>query len=185
MESFSVKKFYTKLRGSFEQVTWRKLMQSNLGAPKWKFIVYLAVQRKLMTKDRLRGLGYVEEVTCDLCNKEEESIDHLFFSCSYTSQVWTMLLQWQGIYRKALQWNEELNWTIKYCKGRSIKAELYRLILAGAVYHVWQERNNIIFRGVKQSIQELVRDIVQAIHGRGRCVQRLHTRLDEMNYYPT
>lgn len=160
-------------------------MQSNLGVPKWKFIVYLAVQRKLMTKDRLRGLGYVEEVTCELCNKEEESIDHLFFSCSYTSQLWTVLLQCQGICRKTMRQSDELNWTIKCCKGRSIKTELYRLILAGAVYHVWQERNNRIFRGMKQSIQELVREIVQAIHGRGKCVQRLQARLDEMNYYPT
>ncbi|XP_075106719.1 uncharacterized protein LOC142179621 [Nicotiana tabacum] len=165
MESFLVKNFYTKLRGNFERITWRKLMQTNLGVPKWKFIIYLAVQRKLMTKDRLRGLGYVEEVTCELCNKEEESIDHMFFYCSYTSQLWTDLLQWQGICRKTMRWSDELNWTIKCCKGRSIKTELYRLILAGAVYHVWQERNNRIFRGMKQSIQELVREIVQAVRG--------------------
>ncbi|OIS98987.1 hypothetical protein A4A49_60908, partial [Nicotiana attenuata] len=118
--------------------------------------------------------------TCELCNKEEESIDHLFFSCPYTSKVWTVLLKWQGIRRKAMQWNEELNWAVKYYKGRSIKAELYRLILAGAGYHVWQERNNRIFRGVKQTIQELVRTIAQAIHGRGRCIQRLQVSLDEM-----
>ncbi|XP_019260266.1 PREDICTED: uncharacterized protein LOC109238290 [Nicotiana attenuata] len=103
-----------------------------------------------MTTDRLRDLGYVEDVTCCLCNSEEQTIDHLFFKCTYSSRVWTAMLQWQGIQRQPMMWANELEWAGKYYRGRSTIAELYKLVLAGTLYYIWQERNCRIFKGVQR-----------------------------------
>ncbi|XP_075109188.1 uncharacterized protein LOC142180979 [Nicotiana tabacum] len=140
---------YGKLRGDFDRVPWRKLVHNNIGVPKWNFIVFLAAHRRLMTKDRLRGLGYVEDVTCSLCNSEKETVDHLFFKCTYSSRVWTTMLQRQGIQRQPMMWANELEWAGKYYKGRSTTTELYKLVLAGTLYYIWQERNDRIFKGVQ------------------------------------
>ncbi|XP_019258169.1 PREDICTED: uncharacterized protein LOC109236442 [Nicotiana attenuata] len=151
ISSFSIKKMYGKLRGNFDRVPWRKLVHSSVGVPKWNFIVFLAAHRRLMTKDRLRGLGYVEDITCSLCNSEEETVDHKFFECTYSSRVWTAMLQWQGIQRQPMMWGNELEWAGKYYKGRNTTAELYKLILAGTLYYIWKERNGRIFKGVQRS----------------------------------
>ncbi|XP_019263320.1 PREDICTED: uncharacterized protein LOC109241062 [Nicotiana attenuata] len=127
---------YGKLRGDFDRVSWRKLVYSSVGVPKWNFTVFLAAHRRLLTKDGLRGLGYVEDVTCSLCNSEEETVDHLFF-----------------------KW--------KYYKGRSITAELYKLVLAGILYYILQERNGRIFKRVQQPEVTLRRAVTQDVHGRG------------------
>ncbi|XP_019237786.1 PREDICTED: uncharacterized protein LOC109217943 [Nicotiana attenuata] len=87
IRSFSIKTMYVKIQGEFARVSWRKLVFNNAGLPKWIFPVFLSAHRRLLTKDRLRGWGYVEDATCSLCNTEEETIDHLFFSCPYSSRV--------------------------------------------------------------------------------------------------
>ncbi|XP_019251055.1 PREDICTED: uncharacterized protein LOC109229966 [Nicotiana attenuata] len=138
-----------------------------------------------MAKDRLRGMGYVEDVTCSLCNGEEETVDHLFFKCSYASRIWAAMLQWQGIHRQPMIWADELHWAERYYKGRSTKAELYKLVLAGKLYYIRQERNSRIFNKVQRSEAIICRSITQDVHGRGGSKHRIQKRLQELNYYPS
>ncbi|XP_060178666.1 uncharacterized protein LOC132608897 [Lycium barbarum] len=53
MESYSIKWFYKALRGDYPKVVWRRLLCNNSGLPKWLFILYLALNRRLQTKDRI------------------------------------------------------------------------------------------------------------------------------------
>ena len=46
-----------------------------------------ALQDKLLTKARLRQFGIINHDTCVLCNTSPESIQHLFFSCTYSSYI--------------------------------------------------------------------------------------------------
>ena len=56
--------------------------------PKLAFTLWLAVQGKLMTKDRLRKWGMQNvDLTCVLCGGIE-SVDHLFFACTFAKSVW-------------------------------------------------------------------------------------------------
>ncbi|XP_075103105.1 uncharacterized protein LOC142177849 [Nicotiana tabacum] len=149
INNFSIKNMYGKLRGEFDRVPWRKLVHNSVGVPKWNFIVYLAAHRRLMTKHRLRGLCYVEDVTCSLCNSEEETVDHLFFKCTYSSKIWTTMLQWQGIQRQSMMWANELEWAGKYYRGRSTTAELYKLVLAGTKDRESQMNQNVNQKDLK------------------------------------
>lgn len=54
---FSVRKMYLLLRGQFPKVQWRRVICNNYGAPKWIFILYLALNRKLYTKDKTPKMG--------------------------------------------------------------------------------------------------------------------------------
>ncbi|XP_019266752.1 PREDICTED: uncharacterized protein LOC109244163 [Nicotiana attenuata] len=155
------------------------------GISSFSIKIFLAAHRRLMTKDRLKGLGYVEDVTCSLCNSEKETMDHLFFKCTYSSRVWTLMLQWQGIQRQLMMWANELEWAGKYYKGRSITTELYKLVLAGTLYYIWQERNGRIFKGMQRLEGTLSRAIMQDVHGRGESKHMLQRRLRELNYYPS
>ncbi|XP_019252821.1 PREDICTED: uncharacterized protein LOC109231629 [Nicotiana attenuata] len=176
INNFSIKNMYGKLRGEFDRVPWRKLVHSSIGVPKWNFIVHLAAHRRLMIKDWLRGLGYVEDVTCSLCNSEEETVDHLFFKCTFASRIWTAMLQWQGIQRQPMMWANELEWAGKYYRGRSTTAELHKLVLAGTLYYIWQERNGRIFNRLQRSEVTLSRAITQDVHGRGESKHRIQRR---------
>lgn len=137
---YSIREMYNKLRGDFPKVTWRQLTCNNQGCPKWLFIMYLAIQNRLYTRDRLSKRGVITCQTCSLCEIVLESHQHLFFECIYSETVW-LLLAWQGINRQAQGWEDEITWAITHTNGRQAQAETYRTTLAAAIYQIWMERN--------------------------------------------
>ncbi|KAH0679367.1 hypothetical protein KY284_020452 [Solanum tuberosum] len=155
------------MRGDGEKVDWRKLMWSNYGVPKWLFILYLALNRRLSTKDRMEKWGVTSYLTCPLCQVEDEDIDYLFFACKFTAGIWKKLLAWQIIHRTEGWWHEEIQWATKYMKSNINKAKVYRMVLVGTIYHVWIECNNRIFQSKQRNEEFMIRHIIKEIHGRG------------------
>ncbi|XP_009590345.1 uncharacterized protein [Nicotiana tomentosiformis] len=184
MKKFSTKQFYLKLRGTFQKVAWRKLMCNNQGLPKWIFILRLAALGRLYTKDRLFKWGVTQDQFCLLCGQDHESLAHLFFTCETTAQLWKKLLNWIGVTRNPMVWEDELQWGMQHASGSSSRAEVYRMLLAVAVYHVWMERNYRVFQGKQQSIEVVARPIVQEIHFRDSMKVKIAKWLESLNYYP-
>ncbi|KAJ8570050.1 hypothetical protein K7X08_006627 [Anisodus acutangulus] len=124
----------------------RKLVCNNMACFKWIFILYLAFHSRLLTKDRLANWGCVDDVDCVLCGSEGENTSHLFFNCSFSAQIWQKVLWWLNIHKQVCNWENETSWAVTHCKGKQPRAEVYRIALASSVYHIWQERNNRIFK---------------------------------------
>ena len=78
---------YEKIRVSREKVEWRRLLLSNYGTPKWLFISYIAMNKRLTTKYRMTKWGVTHDLICSLCQGKEENIEHLFFACKFTAGV--------------------------------------------------------------------------------------------------
>ncbi|KAK4716190.1 hypothetical protein R3W88_014528 [Solanum pinnatisectum] len=78
-DEFSIKEMYKELRGEYNKVSWKILTCNNQGRPTWIFALYLEIQRKLYTKDRLGNWGIITDVTCYLCSTTPETHQHLFF----------------------------------------------------------------------------------------------------------
>ncbi|XP_059285018.1 uncharacterized protein LOC132038358 [Lycium ferocissimum] len=184
MDKFRIKNVYQRLRGDMPNVEWRRLTCNNHGLPRWKFILYLAIHGRLLTKDRIAKWATVNEPSCPLCCSVDESLNHLFFTCPYSSIVWGKMLAWQGIIRTPADWSAEVVWAIGQAKGRSVKAILYRIVLACCLYFVWQERNFRLHQRKRREPEVLLRQIAQEVHCRGSLLPRLHSRLAELSYYP-
>nr|XP_016476628.1 PREDICTED: uncharacterized protein LOC107798174 [Nicotiana tabacum] len=95
MVKCSVKQLCKALQGEFQKVTWRKLVCNNQRQPKWTFILRLAIQQRLATKERLARWGVITEQTCSLCNKKNDTVQHIFFYCEETGKIWNGLLKWK------------------------------------------------------------------------------------------
>ncbi|XP_019239056.1 PREDICTED: uncharacterized protein LOC109219090 [Nicotiana attenuata] len=155
-EHITINSIYKMLRNEQQKMPWRKLVCNNGGMPKWIFILYMAILGKLNTRDRLARWGVTNELLSPMCNIEEESIEQLFFKCTFTASIWRNLLQWMGINRQTMKWSQEVERAYNNAKGRSANAEIYRMALAGCVYYVWQERqqqqqpNKVPLSGVRE-----------------------------------
>ncbi|XP_059638657.1 uncharacterized protein LOC132280917 [Cornus florida] len=114
-----------------------------------KFIMWLAVQGRLPTLDR-RSMARFDNV-CALCNVNPESHSHLFFSCEYTSPIWTFFKAKCKISITALTWPEIASVFSIQWSSPSPWNLLRKLCLATLVYYIWEERNTRIFRGSKLS----------------------------------
>ncbi|XP_049414811.1 uncharacterized protein LOC125877612 [Solanum stenotomum] len=146
MPRFSIHKMYIQLRGVFSKVTWRRLVCNNKGSPKWIFMLRLAIHAKLLTKAKLLKWGVVQDAECSFCNTTKESVAHLMFECNISAGVWKRLLViWQGVTRQTLNWQGEVLWASTHHKRKTPDA-VYRMTMASAVYHIWQEQNARLFK---------------------------------------
>jgi hypothetical protein len=62
--------------------------------PKCHFFLWLVAQRKCWTTDHLARSGLNHPDQCPMCDKEDESIDHLLILCIFARQFWITFL-WQ------------------------------------------------------------------------------------------
>lgn len=53
-------------------------------SPKHDIICWLAMYRRLLTKDRMQRLEITQDTDCMLCGVSNESIEHLFFECTFS-----------------------------------------------------------------------------------------------------
>ncbi|KAK4707482.1 hypothetical protein R3W88_032974 [Solanum pinnatisectum] len=113
--NFSIKKMYQVLKEEYNKVPWRRLTCNNLGSPKWVFALYVAIHRRLYTKDRLSNWGIIGDDVCALCKTEVETHQHLFFSQNFSKQIWHKMLNQALITRGCEGWNEESGMGHRVC----------------------------------------------------------------------
>ncbi|XP_009797210.1 uncharacterized protein LOC107807796 [Nicotiana tabacum] len=183
-QSFSIKKMYHRMRGEFPKVPWKRLTCNNYAVPRWSFIINLAIQGKLHTKDKVAGWGKAIDQKCKLCNEENETIPHLFFECGMSKEILGRLLKWQGFQRSVLKWDEEIEWTVQEINGKKVIAEVYKMTLAGYVYYIWLERNTTLFQDKKKTVDGIFRVIVQDVFYRGNKKSKVANKLKELDSYP-
>jgi zinc-binding in reverse transcriptase len=59
---------------------------------KIKIFLWLAIHKKILTRDNLLKRCWVSPNTCPFCTGKT-TINHLFFKCPLTGQIWHLLLQ--------------------------------------------------------------------------------------------
>ncbi|PWA99639.1 RNA-directed DNA polymerase, eukaryota, Reverse transcriptase zinc-binding domain protein [Artemisia annua] len=114
---FSVKQAYVDLQIEDEDVTWSKLVWFSQNIPKHAFILWLAIQKRLMTQDRLKNWGSYDMMICPLCCEDMDSHQHLFFTSKFSSAFWKEVcskidLQWK-------EWNGDVVLLIHFSPGLS------------------------------------------------------------------
>ncbi|XP_070048614.1 uncharacterized protein [Nicotiana tomentosiformis] len=87
--AYSVSRSYISLLGSMEKMLEADLVWNNIMLPRHRFIVWLANQEKLLTKERLIRVHIpVDDGMCCLCDENKvESQLHLFIECSWTVKL--------------------------------------------------------------------------------------------------
>ena len=84
--SYSIKDVYHELLGVGQPVVWAVFVWNMSSIPKDCFILWLAVNDRLKSRDKLAALGLTPTDTCPLCGLILESHSHMFFACNYSSQ---------------------------------------------------------------------------------------------------
>lgn len=116
---FTVSSLWNSLRTTYPKILWHRSVWFPGHIPKCSFISWVAIQERLYTEDRLVLFG-TKSISCFSFCSSSESHDHLFFNCSYTSQVWTQILAKANVHWSPRSWT---NWIdlLATIKGKSLK----------------------------------------------------------------
>ena len=134
---------YASLRPQGSAVPWEKTVWEQWSLPRNNFILWLAMLGKLRTRDRLRFIH--TDTFCIFCRQEEESHEHLFFGCRWTSSLWNNTKDWLRINKRMSTLKSDVRGLST--RGKNLEARMWRVSLNMIVYLIWDERNKRIFEG--------------------------------------
>ncbi|CAN1798982.1 hypothetical protein LINPERHAP1_LOCUS21951 [Linum perenne] len=123
------------------EVIWRKHVPSKVAAFVWQ-----ASLNNISTIDNLVRRGFQFPNRCIMCESEAESIRHLFFECSFSSQVWSLLSSRLSIFGPLPR---SLLGILAAWKGWNWDRDFEacgRVLLHGVCWFIWLERNARMFR---------------------------------------
>ena len=131
--------------------------------PKAGFFLWLAVQNRILTADRLRRFGIAGPTRCPLCKIECEDVDHLLHECSYSRKCWEWLIQnmgWSSPFPRDFK-TFIMNWPNNICKG--IYNKLWNISPSIIAWEIWKERNRRIFNNAEMEVNSLITKIEASI----------------------
>ncbi|GKA41820.1 reverse transcriptase domain, reverse transcriptase zinc-binding domain protein [Tanacetum coccineum] len=134
--------------------------------PRHAFHLWLVIQKKLKTQDRLKQWDVSPTADlnlsrCPLCDLVPDSHDHLFFHCPLSSQVWSKVKVKANMHNNSCSMDDIVNWLSPFAKKKSGMGIVAKLVLAASTYFIWQERNSRLFKKNKRS-QAQVEDLILA-----------------------
>ncbi|XP_058765198.1 uncharacterized protein LOC131638647 [Vicia villosa] len=169
---------YEHLMFEEEQVHWSHFIQHNGARPRSIVCLWLVFHNRLATKARLKGLGFLQEECCSLCEEHKEDIDHLLTSCKITKNIWQDVLSWLDIKRKPQQWQDEMKWILHNTKGKSFRASKLKIVVAETVYGIWKFRNEYTFGlNTNKDTTTIVHKIIDSIVFRGWLKDKFRKKL--------
>jgi hypothetical protein len=124
-----------------------------------RFFIWVALQNRCWTADRLarRGLDHPEQ--CPFCDQEEETINHLLLDCVFASEVWATVAAAAGKPDWAPRRGESI---VKWCaetggSGRASKET--RTVSTLVLWELWKHRNAIVFDAASPSTSRVISNI--------------------------
>ncbi|KAJ9536541.1 hypothetical protein OSB04_un000293 [Centaurea solstitialis] len=160
---FSIKEALRSFSGVPQRLLWTKFVWFKGHIPKLSFCMWVACYGRLPTQDRVGSwLPENHALSCPLCGTCADSHDHLFFTCSYSRQVWRCLKRMVNLHGFPEVWSTILEQLVENRGPRSLSQ---RLALSGAVYFIWRERNRRLFQHQKQPpivVFKQIRDLIVA-----------------------
>ncbi|KAG7556378.1 Endonuclease/exonuclease/phosphatase superfamily [Arabidopsis suecica] len=149
--------FWKRNNGSFKskfnsQETWQAIRQTNPvcdwykgvwfpnSTPKYSFITWIAFRDRLATGDRLVKWNAAANGGCVFCDEDIETRNHLFFSCSYSAQVWSALASGLLGHRFTTSW-EALVPLLTSLSTPKLHLFVLRYAFQSSIYSLWTERN--------------------------------------------
>ncbi|VFQ90709.1 unnamed protein product [Cuscuta campestris] len=136
-------KVYDLLRVKANPKPWMAFIWHSTIPPKCSFTMWLVFRRRLPTKSNLEFLGLPME--CTLCGDTLEDIDHLFFGCVISKQVWEAIKQWLRIDGHLSTLDRAVRWMKTFRRGDAVLKKARRIGLACTVFQIWKQRNATLF----------------------------------------
>jgi hypothetical protein len=132
---------------------------------KINFFLWLLIQNRLWTADRLEKRGWPHQDNCSLCDQTIESADHLFLACPFAKEVWHGISNTHAAVASiASRSTTIMGWWKKVSRFRKSKNHKYHCSTAVyAIWHIWKERNKRTFESKSSKPEDLVFQIREGL----------------------
>lgn len=159
---FEIRKVWSDMISNDQKVDWCSVVQFEQCIPKHAFVLWLAIQKRLLTQNRILIWKPNENLKCAFCYKCPDSHNHLFFTCDYSKSIWKEV---QKLLNKNLpnSLDQIVIALTKLPATKNIWSVLRRLVCGATVYAIWLERNKRLFTGEKRDEKTIFNSIKETV----------------------
>ncbi|XP_062112930.1 uncharacterized protein LOC133824079 [Humulus lupulus] len=144
----------------YEKVVWCRLL-----VPKHRFILWLAVNQKLLTRDLLHHCHFpIPSLCCPVCSQADESHYHLFFECPFSRRVMQAVYGWLGGATWPVQFAVWSHW-LSMPRTGSISL-VATASFAVTVYFIWLNMNHCWVEKTSFSVSNIDNLIIFSVKAR-------------------
>eukprot|EP00253_Pinus_taeda_P022158 PITA_22158 len=153
-----------------DTMPWADKVWDNFQWLKIRTFLWLLMQRKTLTWENLLRKGFQGPSRCPMCLQEEETMNHLFNSCEWASQLWLWMeaiMEDSNRNRDSIQ-DSITNWRRNFSRINRVDS-IWKCTPGFITWTIWKERNRRIFteenRNIecaKESILINIKQLVQA-----------------------
>ncbi|XP_070049962.1 uncharacterized protein [Nicotiana tomentosiformis] len=162
--SYSITNNYLAMINQQSRLEIADLVWTVVALSRHRFVMWLAIQGRLLTKDRPIGMQIpVENINCRLCEEEQlESKEHMFVDCGWIKAIRQEINQWigqsvqEGDFKPILKRIKRKHW-------KQFKKEVIAAINGAVIYHTWRAQNFKKFQGKNVHRIEIVTQIKKEI----------------------
>lgn len=144
-DTFSSSAVYNSFFEHLITVTWHPIIWIKKGIPKHSSLAWPMLLNRSPTRDRLISWGLQSDPLCLLCNASNESRNHLYFECPFSTAIWTYYATSLGIPQPSSSW-EDVAHSLMSLTGSKDRIYLSILSWQATIYEVWWERNERLHR---------------------------------------
>ncbi|KAM6563484.1 hypothetical protein CsatB_023482 [Cannabis sativa] len=165
---YKISNGYKALCPPQNKMNWSHEVWNRLNIPRHSFFLWIVVQDRLRTRERLYKLNIIGEDFCLFCKDQTESSEHLFFSFSFSKLCLSQVKAWLGWRVETTALNRLLRWLERAKISRFHKVVLVAAVVA-LVYHLWKNRNDILWNSTKQAQEQVVHVTKEDVKSRVVC----------------
>ena len=135
--NFTIRSAWDSIRVRAPKAPWRKLLWYKGAMPRFSFTLWLLILNKLPTGDRLARIGIIPSDLCSICHLQSETVNHLFFDCDYSRQVWRFIMEGR-VPLQPMAWDNLLPLLLQ---PAAIQNQELKKCIGALAYYIWLERN--------------------------------------------
>lgn len=156
---FSIKQHYQILLSGSRPVNWARYVWNRYSIPKHRLIMWLAIQNRLKTRQRLKMMNVCEDHQCLLCQQQQETVTHLLFECKFNELCISQVLQWLGVTWRTRSLDQLCRWSMNRYTGNRTRKMVLLSAIAATVYTIWRNRNSAYWDQVIMTVSKAVQEI--------------------------
>jgi len=155
---FTIKSGYNFLQKYHNYENWNLWTTTwkNECLPKIKKFAWTLLKGKIPIEKNLRKKGFQGPSICVMCQREEESIQHLFLKCIIARQCWKQIISplemnidtFEQLTTLNVNWEQ----SYPYARKKTVINRIWKCLPSTLCWHLWLARNKYIFKGQKPNI---------------------------------
>lgn len=131
--------------GTIPRWNWWKRTWSLNGSFRDNLLLWKVLNRAVLSKTKLACMGMNVNIYCSFCCDHPETVEHLYFECSYIKQIWNVVMS--KLKRDNVSQDNRVEWEIIHAKtGSNNKVKrLFTVVMKSFISAMCKERNNRVF----------------------------------------